>query len=259
MNIIDTHAHLYSEEFTNDLDDVVLRAKSLGVKKVLLPNIDETTISALKKTVEKHPSFFIPMMGLHPTSVSENWEQQLAAVYQELNHSAYIAVGEIGIDLYWDKTAKHRQTAAFEKQLQWSVEKKLPVAIHSREAIAEVIQSIKNIDQEHIFGVFHSFGGTEKELEDILELKNFYIGINGVVTYKKAALTETLLKCPLEKIILETDSPYLSPTPYRGKRNEPAYLSEIIKKLSEIYNKTQEEVAQTTTENAKQLLNIISI
>lgn len=258
MKIIDTHAHLYLKDFEEDLDDVVSKAKAIGVEKVLLPNIDEASISDLKQTVAKFPSFFIPMMGLHPTSVSEDWEQQLNIIYNELSSSRYIAIGEIGIDLYWDKTSKERQIAAFERQLEWSIEKSLPVAIHSRDAIPEVIQSVKNIGAKQLSGVFHSFGGNIEELNGILELENFYIGINGVVTYKKSGLSETLLNCGLEKIILETDSPYLAPVPYRGKRNQPGYLSEILKKLSEIYQKTKEEIAEVTTKNAYRLFNIAS-
>lgn len=256
MRIVDTHAHLYLEDFEKDLDDVVARARSIGVEKVLLPNIDETTVSDLKQTVDKYPSFFIPMMGLHPTNVREDWEQQLEIIYDELSRPGYIAVGEIGIDLYWDKSSKERQVAAFERQLGWSIEKKMPVAIHSREAIPEVIQSIKKIGEKELSGVFHSFGGSMNELKEILELGNFYIGINGVVTFKKSGLDETLKNCGLENIILETDSPYLAPVPYRGKRNEPVYLSEIVKKLSTIYRKTEEEITQITTGNAYRLFNI---
>ena len=256
MKIVDTHAHLYLDAFDNDLDDVVVRARAIGVEKILLPNIDETTVSDLKQTVDKYPSFFIPMMGLHPTNVREDWEQQLEIIYDELSRPGYIAVGEIGIDLYWDKSSKKRQVAAFERQLGWSIEKKMPVAIHSREAIPEVIQSIKKIGKKDLSGVFHSFGGSMNELKEILELGNFYIGINGVVTFKKSGLDETLKNCGIENIILETDSPYLAPVPYRGKRNEPVYLSEIVKKLSTIYRKTEEEITQITTGNAYRLFNI---
>ena len=256
MKIVDTHAHLYLDAFDNDLDDVVVRARAIGVEKILLPNIDETTVSDLKQTVDKYPSFFIPMMGLHPTNVREDWEQQLEIIYDELSRPGYIAIGEIGIDLYWDKSSKERQVAAFERQLGWSIEKKMPVAIHSREAIPEVIQSIKKIGKKDLSGVFHSFGGSMNELKEILELGNFYIGINGVVTFKKSGLDETLKNCGIENIILETDSPYLAPVPYRGMRNEPVYLSEIVKKLSTIYRKTEEEITQITTGNAYRLFNI---
>ena len=256
MRIVDTHAHLYLEDFEKDLDDVVARARAIGVEKILLPNIDETTVSDLKQTVDRYPSFFIPMMGLHPTNVREDWEQQLEIIYDELSRPGYIAIGEIGIDLYWDKSSKERQVAAFERQLGWSIEKKMPVAIHSREAIPEVIQSIKKIGKKDLSGVFHSFGGSMNELKEILELGNFYIGINGVVTFKKSGLDETLKNCGIENIILETDSPYLAPVPYRGMRNEPVYLSEIVKKLSTIYRKTEEEITQITTGNAYRLFNI---
>ena len=256
MKIVDTHAHLYLDAFDNDLDDVVVRARAIGVEKILLPNIDETTVSDLKQTVDRYPSFFIPMMGLHPTNVREDWEQQLEIIYDELSRPGYIAIGEIGIDLYWDKSSKKRQVAAFERQLGWSIEKKMPVAIHSREAIPEVIQSIKKIGKKDLSGVFHSFGGSMNELKEILELGNFYIGINGVVTFKKSGLDETLKNCGIENIILETDSPYLAPVPYRGMRNEPVYLSEIVKKLSTIYRKTEEEITQITTGNAYRLFNI---
>ena len=256
MRIVDTHAHLYLDAFDNDLDNVIARARAIGVEKVLLPNIDETTVSDVRQTVDKYPSFFLPMMGLHPTNVREDWEQQLEIIYNELNRTGYIAIGEIGIDLYWDKSSKQRQVAAFERQLGWSLEKKLPVAIHSREAIPEVIQSIRKTGKKNLFGVFHSFGGSIAELEEILELENFYIGINGVFTFKKSGLMETLENCGLEKIILETDAPYLAPAPYRGKRNEPAYLKEIVKKLSAIYQKPEEEIAEITAANAHRLFNI---
>ena len=256
MKIVDTHAHLYLDAFDNDLDDVVVRARAIGVEKILLPNIDETTVSDLKQTVDRYPSFLIPMMGLHPTNVREDWEQQLQIIYDELSRPGYIAIGEIGIDLYWDKSSKERQVAAFERQLAWSIEKKLPVAIHSREAIPEVMESIKKTGEKDLFGVFHSFGGSIGELKEILELGNFYIGINGVVTFKKSGLMETLENCVLENIILETDSPYLAPVPYRGKRNEPGYLSEVVKKLSTIYRKTEEEITEITTQNAYRLFNI---
>lgn len=257
MKIIDTHAHLYADEFAHDLAGVVQRAKEIGVEKVLLPNIDADSIAPLKKTVNDFPGFFLPMMGLHPTSVGEDWKKQLNSIKEELDSASdgYVAIGEIGIDLYWDKTNKEKQIAAFEEQLNWSIEKKLPVAIHFREATYEVIQSIKNVGQDKLTGVFHSFGGNKDELNAVLELNNFYIGINGVATFKNSGLTETLKQCPLERIIVETDSPYLAPVPFRGKRNEPAYLSHVLKKLSEIYNKSEQEIAAATTENAKKLFN----
>lgn len=253
MRIIDTHAHLYAEEFSQDLTEVIQRAKKTGVEKILLPNIDTESISLLKKTAEDFSDFFLPMMGLHPTSVGDDWKSQLDTIKKELDNNTYIAIGEIGIDLYWDKTFKNQQILAFEEQLNWSIEKDLPVAIHSRDAISEVIQSIKNVGENKLRGVFHSFGGNEDELKAVLEFKNFYLGINGVVTFKNSGLAETLKKCPLDRIIVETDSPYLAPVPYRGKRNESSYLTYVLTKLSEIYNKDESDIAEVTTENAKKL------
>lgn len=253
MTVIDTHAHLYVDEFNADLADVVQRAQTGGIEKVLLPNIDTDSIEPLKKTVANFPDFFIPMMGLHPTSVKDNWQEQLSLIKKELDRGQYIAIGEIGIDLYWDKTYKEQQISAFEEQLNWSIEKNLPVSIHSRDAIYEVIESVKIVGEDKLKGVFHSFGGNVKELKDALALQNFYIGINGVVTFKNSGLMQTLQFCPLNRIILETDSPYLAPAPYRGKRNEPSYLSFVLAKLSEIYNKRESEIADITTANVRRL------
>lgn len=256
MKMIDTHAHLFANEFTEDLDEVVLRATSVGVGKILLPNIDETTIESLKAITEKFPDIFLPMMGLHPTSVTDEWEKQLEVIYNELNMNKYIAIGEIGIDLYWDKSTLTIQKKAFEKQLEWSIDKKLPVSMHSRDAISEVIDSIKQIGENSLCGVFHSFGGNDSELESVLSLENFFIGINGVVTFKNSGLDKVLRNCPLEKIVIETDSPWLSPIPYRGKRNESSYLSEIVKKLSIIYGISESEIVNHTTQNASKIFNI---
>lgn len=256
MNTIDTHAHLYLKEFDEDIESVIARARSAGVQNILLPNIDTETILSMKQLVEKDNRLFMPMMGLHPTSVAENWKEQLSSIYEELNSNKYIAIGEIGLDLHWDKSKIHIQRQAFETQLKWSSEKQLPVSMHSRSAIAEVISSIKKVGKENLFGVFHSFGGTKEELAEILELDNFFVGINGVVTFKNSGLKETLASCPVEKIIVETDAPYLAPVPYRGKRNESSYLKEIIKALSDIYNISEIEIANITTKNACNLFNI---
>lgn len=256
MNLIDTHAHLYLPEFHVDFEDVVSRAKKAGVYKILLPNIDTESIESLKQTVLFDPSFFIPMIGLHPTSVKEDWEHRLNIVYHELKTNNYIAIGEIGLDLYWDQTFKTQQIKAFEKQLQWSIEKQLPVAIHSRNANEEVIRSIKKVGVDSLRGVFHSFGGSREELENILELPFFFIGINGIITFKNSGLCDVLRCCDIERIVLETDAPYLAPVPYRGKRNEPAYLTEIAKELAAIFGMTEEEVAEITSRNAEKVFNI---
>lgn len=256
MKLIDTHAHLYADEFASDLSEVINRARQSGIEKVLLPNIDIDSIDSLKRIVCEYPSFFLPMMGLHPTSVADDWKNQLGIIHQELNATSYIAIGEIGVDLYWDKTFEEEQIQAFEEQLQWSKEKNLPVAIHSRNAFEQVIASIKRVGANSLRGVFHSFGGNVEELQLALELKNFYIGINGVVTFKNSGLAGTLMHCDTHRIVLETDAPYLSPVPYRGKRNESAYLRFILKRLSEIFGISEEEMANLTSENAIRLFGL---
>ena len=254
--MVDTHAHIFAEEFKDDLSEVVLRALKVGVKKILLPNIDESSIIDLKSCVLQYPDLFIPMMELHPTSVTTDWKQQLDIIYNELNCNDYIAVGEIGIDLYWDKMLQTEQVAVFEEQLKWSAEKDLPVSIHFRNAAKEVINSIKRIGEESVRGVFHSFGGSKEELSDILQLSNFMIGVNGVVTYKNSGLAETLIHCPKDRLVMETDSPYLTPVPFRGKRNESSYLSIIIKKLSEIWQLDENSVMNITNQNVNHVFGL---
>lgn len=256
MKFIDTHSHLFAEEFEDDLHEVVARDKEAGVEKVLLPNIDENSVSRLKQCVSDYPGFFYPMMGLHPTSISVDWEKQLEIICRELEAGGYIAVGEIGIDLYWDTSWKEAQIHAFEAQLKWSIEKDLPVSIHFRNATEEVIQSIRRVGAPLLRGVFHSFGGTKAELEAILDLDNFLIGINGVATFKNSGLTETLKYCPVNRLVLETDSPYLAPVPYRGKRNESSYLVYVVAKLAEIWNESPESVSLITNRNAEALFKL---
>lgn len=257
--MVDTHAHLFVEEFKGDLAEVVLRARKAGVKKILLPNIDELSIKDLKSCVIQYPDLFFPMMGLHPTSVTLDWKQQLEIIYNELNSNEYIAVGEIGIDLYWDKSLLAEQTNVFEEQLKWSAEKRLPVSIHFRNAAKEVIKSIKRIGEGSLRGVFHSFGGSKDELNEILQLDNFMIGVNGVVTYKNSGLDEALIHCPKDRLVIETDSPYLSPVPFRGKRNESSYLSFIVKKISDIWKVNESMVIEVANQNVNNMfgLNIV--
>lgn len=254
--MIDTHAHLFTKEFEEDFEEMIARAKSVGVEKVLLPNIDESTIESLRSSIKKDPSFFIPMMGLHPTSVNDNWQNQLSIIYEELNKNEYCAVGEIGIDLYWNTETLEIQRRAFQEQLKWSIEKQLPVSMHSRNALTEVINSIKYIGEDKIYGVFHSFGGNSLELEHVLSLKNFYVGINGVVTFKNSGLDEVIKNCPIERVVIETDSPWLAPTPNRGKRNESSFLAKIVEKLSHIYGISENEIVSQTTKNAYKIFNI---
>lgn len=256
MRIIDTHSHIYAEEFDADLSEVIKRAKSSGVERILMPNIDIESIDSLHRVAGDYPDYCIPMMGLHPTCVGEDWQNQLNIIKQQLEKRPYIAIGEIGIDLYWDKTFEKEQKTAFEEQLRWSIDYDLPVAIHSRDAIPECIACIRNVGAEKLKGVFHSFGGTEEELKEILSLKNFLLGINGVVTFKNSTLSTVLKLTDLSHIIIETDAPYLAPMPYRGKRNEPSYTVKVAEKLAEIYNVNDEEIGKITTENAVKLFNI---
>lgn len=257
--LIDTHAHLYVEDFKEDLTQVIQRAKQVDVEKVILPNINSSTIALLKKVMIDNPDFFLPMMGLHPTSVKEDYQKQLDTIYKELNsRDDYVAIGEIGIDLYWDTTYINEQTDVFETQLKWSIEKELPVAIHSRNSYQEVIESLNRVGGNNLRGVFHSFSGDSDDLNELLKFENFYIGINGIVTYKNSNLREVLKECPIEKIVLETDSPYLSPVPFRGKRNEPMYLEQINKVLSDIYAIENIKMAQITKTNAIRLFDLNS-
>jgi len=253
MYLIDSHTHLFSEEFDSDRDTVVQRAKEAGIHLFCLPNIDVESIEHLHQMTDQYPDCCYPMMGLHPTSVKANYHSDLEVIKTALDKRKYIAIGEIGLDLYWDKTFINEQISAFEEQLKWSIEWNLPVAIHTREAFPQVFESLYKVGVDRLRGVFHSFGGTQKELEEIERCKHFMIGINGVITYKKADFRDYLPLFPLERIILETDSPYLPPVPYRGKRNEPAYLLNVAVKLAEVYNLPVETIAAITSENVRKL------
>jgi len=256
VKIVDTHSHIYSEEFKNDIDDVISRAKQVGVEKILLPNIDVTSLDSLHYISDKYDGYCIPMMGLHPTSVGGDYGCQLEMIRGQFSKRRYIAIGEIGLDLYWDKTYEKEQRLAFEEQLRWSIEYDLPVAIHSRDAIPQCIECIRNVGSDKLRGVFHSFGGTETELNDILKLENFLLGINGVVTFKNSTLSTVLKQTDLSHIIVETDAPYLAPVPYRGKRNESSYTIKVVEKLAEIYDINADEVGEATTNNAVKLFGL---
>ena len=257
--LIDTHAHLYVEDYDDDLDDVVSTSKQNNVEKVFLPNIDVSTISSLKRIKKKYPDFFLPMMGLHPTSVKSDYKEQLHTIYNELKSSKdYIAVGEIGIDLYWDTSFIKEQTDAFETQLRWSIDEDLPVSIHSRSSYKEVVKSLHRINNKNLRGSFHSFSGDSNDLKELLAFDNFYLGINGVVTFKNSTLSTVLKNCPPERILLETDSPYLTPMPNRGKRNEPKFLKQINYALSVIYDVKEDDMAQITKSNAIRLFSLNS-
>lgn len=251
--MIDTHSHLYAEEFDNDRPEVVERAKQVGVEKIILPNIDSTSLDSMLALERAYPNMCHAAIGLHPTSVDENIDNELELVKAELDRRNYVAVGEIGIDLYWDKTFYKEQVRAFQQQVEWALERNLPIIIHVRNSHNETIEALRPYREKGLKGVFHCFTGGKVEAEDIFDLGNFLLGIGGVVTFKNSGLAESLIDIPLEKIVLETDAPYLAPAPHRGKRNEPSFLSLIADKLAEVYGVDKDTIIQTTTANAKQL------
>ena len=254
--LIDTHAHLYAQQFDNDRSDVIRAAKAAGVQYVLLPNEDAGSISAIHALCEQEPDFAFPMMGLHPTSVDSNYVLELNKIEAALTIHKYIAIGEIGIDLYWDKQYYKEQKAVFEEQLRWALDLQLPVAIHMRDSFHETLDSIHKTGADRLKGVFHCFGGTADQWDEIAKLNTFCVGIGGIVTYKNNVLPDTLRHIPVERIVLETDSPYLAPVPYRGKRNEPGYLLETAKKVAECYAMPTEKLALITSQNSLELFDM---
>jgi len=255
MNFIDSHTHLYLEHFDDDRDDVIQSALSQGVSVMLLPAIDMGTFVAMKSLVDAYPQNCLPMMGLHPTSVNELVEKELDFVESELSTGTYIAIGEIGIDLYWDQTFKEEQTEAFRRQLRWAKQYGLPVAIHMRDSFEEVYAVVKQEATDDLTGVFHCFTGNEAEAKKIIDL-GFCLGIGGVVTFKNSGLAEVVAKLPLEVILLETDAPFLTPAPFRGKRNDSHYLPYVAKKIAEVTHKSVEEIAEITTHNSQKLFKL---
>jgi TatD DNase family protein len=256
MKFIDTHTHLYLPEFDQDRKEMVNRAIEQGVDLLLLPNIDSSTTEAMFKMVADFPENCHPMVGLHPGSVKENWKDELATLRPLLDKPGVIAVGEIGMDLYWDKTFIEQQRLVFREQIKWAKEKNLPIVIHAREAFDEIFEILDDVIDENLSGVFHCFTGTVEQAHKILTYPNFMMGIGGVVTYKKAAMDQVLDKVPLDKLILETDAPYLSPVPFRGKRNESAYLVHSAEKLADIQGISLDELAKASTANARQIFNL---
>jgi TatD DNase family protein len=256
--MIDTHSHLFLEEFAADLPEVMERAERAGITYILMPNIDSTTIEPLLDVCQRYP-MCKPMIGFHPTSVTaENYKAELRIVEEELKREDrnYIAIGEIGMDLYWDKTYREEQLTVFERQIELALEYRLPIVIHAREAFDEVCMVLDKYRTTPLRGVFHSFTGNAEEAERLLSYENFMIGVNGVVTFKKSPLTESLKRVPLTRVLLETDSPYLTPVPYRGRRNESAYVEYVMKKLAEVYETDCNKVSEQTTKNAVKLFDI---
>lgn len=255
--IIDTHSHIFGPEFTDDLPEVIARAKEVGVEKVFMPNIDDTSIDAMLEACRQYPGYCYPMIGFHPTSVDADSMPKVKEMKKHLIEGhPYIAVGEVGLDLYWDKTYIKEQQEVLEEQIQWALEWELPLVIHCREAFPELFQVLRPYKDTKLTGVFHSFTGTVEEAEELLGYSRFMVGINGVVTFKKSTLPDALKILPLERLVLETDSPYLAPVPYRGRRNESAYVKRVAVKLAELYEMEIGEVERKTTANALKVFKI---
>lgn len=251
--MIDTHTHLYSEEFDHDRNEMIERAISKGVTKFYLPAIDAETHEKMLNLESQYPEQIISMMGLHPCYVKpENWEAELQIVEHYLNQRHFAAIGEIGIDLYWDKTTLDIQVKAFEQQIDWAIERDLPIVIHTRESFDEVFEVLEREKHPKLRGIFHCFSGNLAQAKRAIDL-NFILGIGGVVTFKNGKIDQFLHEIPLDKIVLETDSPYLAPVPHRGKRNESSYLELVAGKLVDIYKVDFSEIDRITTENANRI------
>jgi TatD DNase family protein len=255
MILIDTHTHLYLNAFDEDREKMVNRAIATGIKYMFLPNIDSGSIAGMHALCRSFPENCFPMMGLHPTSVKENYKEELALVEKLLKENTYYGIGETGIDLYWDKTYYREQVDAFNRQIDLSLEYDLPLIIHARESFTEIFRVLENRNIDGLRGVFHCFTGDVEQARRAIGL-GFMLGIGGVLTYKKSGLDEVVSEIGLEQIILETDAPFLSPVPHRGKRNESAYVLHIADKLSEVLDISVDEIAQTTTRNACDLFNL---
>lgn len=252
--IIDTHTHLYLSEFTADIDEVIKRAGTEGVKKFYLPAIDSTETGNLLSLEERYPGLCFAMMGLHPCSVKENYKEELTLVYEWLQKRKFAAIGEIGLDFYWDKTFTSQQYESFHQQVEWALQFDMPVVLHTRNAVQQSIDVIKEYSGKNLHGIFHCFSGSLQNALDIIAT-GFYLGIGGVITYKNAGLAEVIREIDLKHIVLETDAPYLTPVPFRGKRNESAYLKYVVQKIAGVKNKSEEEVAAITTRNAQAIFN----
>lgn len=258
MKLVDSHSHLFLEEFTEDLPQVMARAQAAGVTHIFMPNIDSTTLEPMLRVCSEYKGYCYPMIGLHPTSVNSDYKKELEIVARELvSSNEYVAIGEIGMDLYWDKTYLKEQQIVLDKQISLALEYELPIVIHCREAFDDIYKVLEPYKSTSLKGIFHSFTGTLEEAGRIMEFSDFLIGINGVVTFKKSTLPGVLPAIPLNRIILETDSPYLTPVPNRGKRNESAYVKDTLMKVAEIYQKSPEEVAQMTSENALKVFGML--
>ena len=252
MNIIDTHTHLYLKQFNKDIDLVINRSKDIGVKKFIFPAIDSSHFDSMHSLKNKYPDNIYLMSGLHPTNVKENYKNELDFVVDSLKTRDYVAIGEIGIDLYWDKSFLNEQQEAFTFQIRLAIKHDLPIVIHCRDAFDEIFEILDKENCDKLRGVFHCFTGTLEQAKRAIDL-DFVLGIGGVVTFKNGGIDKFLNQIDLKHIVLETDSPYLAPVPFRGKRNESSYIIHVVEKLSEIYGLSKEEIANITTKNAEKV------
>lgn len=256
MLLTDTHSHLYAEQFSNDINDVMSRCLADGVGRIFLPNIDESSIEAMLALEELYPDTCFSMMGLHPCSVNADFERQLSVVENWWKQRDFVAMGEIGIDLYWDKTFLSEQQEAFRRQIIWAKELGKPIVIHARESFDEIFEIVDELNDDRLSGIFHCFTGTAEQAHKIIDYGNFWLGLGGVLTFKKAGLDAVVKDINLKHLVLETDSPYLAPTPYRGKRNESSYVKLVAAKLAEVKGVSLEEVAEVTTTNSKAIFGV---
>ena len=254
--MIDTHSHIYSDDFDADRAEVIRRAQEIGVKHIILPNCDSGTLPQMLALEAAYPGYCHAAIGLHPTSVKEDYIKELALIKLELERRDYLAIGEIGIDLYWDKTLLAEQTIAFKQQVEWALEYHLPVIIHVRDSFRESMNALLPYKNSGLKGVFHSFTGTLEEALEIIAFGRFRLGINGIVTFKNSGLDKIVKEIGIENLILETDSPYLAPTPFRGKRNESSYVAIINSKVAEIFNIEPEAAAAVTYANSLELFRL---
>ena len=253
--ITDTHTHLYSEQFDEDRSEIMQRAKEAGVSRFFIPAIDSSYTESMFRLENDYPNDIFLMMGLHPTSVKENYKEELAHVKEWIDKRDFIGIGEIGIDLYWDKTFLPQQQDAFRTQIQWAKEKKLPIIIHCRDAFDEIFEVLELEKSDDLFGIFHCFTGTLEQAKKAISY-NMKLGIGGVATFKNGKIDKFLDQIDIKHIVLETDSPYLAPTPYRGKRNESSYITKVVEKLAIIYSLTFNEIAEITTQNSKDIFGV---
>ena len=257
MGFVDTHAHIYGEEFNDDFTEVIQRARTAGALKILLPSTDEASADEAVRLSDKYKGFIFPMLGLHPEDLPQDYREVLVRMEERLRKpNPFVAIGEVGLDYYWDASRKKEQTEAFITQIEWSLKYGLPLMIHGRNAQQEIVQCLSPFGKDNLSGVFHCFSGSAEDAAQLLAFPRFFLGIGGIVTFKKSVLSEVLKQVPLNRLVLETDSPYMAPVPNRGKRNEPSFIPIIAEKLAEVYGVPSDEILRITSENAVSLFKL---